>query len=138
MPSGTLQWSEDEPDVNYLSGTELKRLLATLHLRFLDEKQPTMVLLTRESGDMLGIVLGLRDESALTYVASDNRPPYFESTGDSGRRGLFRYFSFNTWTDAPQSMLVPLTVATEAAVLFSDTGRLSSSIEWIEPGPRRH
>jgi hypothetical protein len=64
--------------------------------------------------------------------------PYFESTGDSGRRGLFRYFSFNTWTDAPQSMLVPLTVAMEAAVLFSDTGRLSSSIEWIEPGPRRH
>ena len=117
-------------EIIFNSLKEIDEILDQLNREYAKQK-PTLVEIEIESGDILGIGLGL-EYSLLHYVSVSGNPPYWISKGKEYTEESIIFYCYDEWTEFPSSALISMEDARSILRDFILTGKLSNKIEWAE------
>lgn len=88
---------------------------------------------TNSRGDNLVMVIGLPNQTFLSYTKANNAPPYYISLGEEeSENEVIPYLWSGSYSEVEPHNLITLYMGREVAKHFLMTGSLSNIIRWEE------
>jgi hypothetical protein len=109
---------------------ELNNLLKKIHTEAQTKNMSISVSVKTLTGHDYSIVLGLNDESILTYNGLNNNPPFLVSSGTSKDEVMVSYYYMGSYSELPACCKIPIKMAIEALVDSLEIERPSELITW--------